>query len=969
MIFRKNKIFVDYIIGMNLDTFLHQYRVNKQSNPDAVITHTSLGSPAGSFSIPIEEKETLCELIYHQVFKRKIPCHLTEAPQPHSNIKVDLDFRFPLEKTKRFYKISHIESIVQLYNDAIKNYLDVSDDKMLAFIFERRSPYDSGKGYNKDGIHIIYPYIVCHTDIQHLIRKHVLSNCSEVLDSIESTNSYEDIIDKCIIDKNNWLMYGCCKLSTKPYSLTHVYDIDFEDLKDDYQDVKDLLLLLSIRDHPESSSVPIKSDKAYLLINDTPKIKSIKINKNVTKIGNNGGNNNDKDMVKQYSKLFSVERATNYSKWVNVGIMMKTISNDLFESWVEFSQTGTNYDESYNFQCKWNSFTVKDYKTSFKALRNYAISDNSIEFYNKFQDKDLNDLIDKSCCMTTEDVARIFEYLYKDYFKCDGKDWYYFNGSTWITKNAVEDFKKKFPIVVELIAFQMKLLSNQSIELVNKDDKVDELNKLNDKIKQMLEVTFKLRDITFKNKIVEECRTMFQDSDIASKMNSNPMLLGFDNGVYDFNKWIFRPIEANDYISFTCGYDYTDEVNASIKNDIFSFFNQVFTDSSVRDYILSTLSLTLYGQNPLEEFYLWVGVGGNGKSKITELHSKTLGGEGPNSYSSKIPIAYFTGKRTSSSSATPELDKIIHKRLVTCQESDRSDYLNTGVVKDFCGNDAIQSRGLFKSAVDVKPQHKPFYSCNKLPLLNNAGDDGGLWRRLVVIKFESLFLQNPNPNKTNEFQRDNNIHHKFDEWRQQYMLILIEYLKSFINKNSVLPRPDKINDWTNTYRRESDEIITFKADYIVRDSDSTIKIGDAYSAYMSSRRLMGHVSAKLNRNQFKDSLSYHLGQYDIKNGWTGFKLIEIEPVITENTTETSICALPITNVDDYLSQFYKIDSNGKTQSKSLMEEVIAYGITTLTNSKGIEVPINVTNWGLKLKSLYGESFKTCGLIYYGVSKK
>ena len=37
-------------------------------------------------------------------------------------------------------------------------------------------------------------------------------------------NTIEDIFDKCIIEKNNWLMYGSSKPHKEPYKITDIYN-------------------------------------------------------------------------------------------------------------------------------------------------------------------------------------------------------------------------------------------------------------------------------------------------------------------------------------------------------------------------------------------------------------------------------------------------------------------------------------------------------------------------------------------------------------------------------------------------------------------------------------------------------------------------------------------------------------------------------------------------------------------------
>ena len=43
--------------------------------------------------------------------------------------------------------------------------------------------------------------------------------------------------------------------------------------------------------------------------------------------------------------------------------------------------------------------------------------------------------------------------------------------------------------------------------------------------------------------------------------DSNYDLLGFNNGVYDLINHEFRPYKYDDYMTMTCGYDYSDKID------------------------------------------------------------------------------------------------------------------------------------------------------------------------------------------------------------------------------------------------------------------------------------------------------------------------------------------------------------------------------------------------------------------------
>jgi hypothetical protein len=108
--------------------------------------------------------------------------------------------------------------------------LDVDDHQLETYVFERNFPYKD-RNYTKDGIHLMWPQLICEVEIQHLIRNHVIENGRDLFSSFECCNQIEDIVDRSVISTNNWLMYGCSKPNLKPYSLTHVYN-GFLDLSD-----------------------------------------------------------------------------------------------------------------------------------------------------------------------------------------------------------------------------------------------------------------------------------------------------------------------------------------------------------------------------------------------------------------------------------------------------------------------------------------------------------------------------------------------------------------------------------------------------------------------------------------------------------------------------------------------------------------------------------------------------------------
>ena len=895
---------------MDLDTFLHQFRIvgkshaenkngngNENGNENGTehknrneITHTSIGNPKGSFSIPFEEKETLCELIYQQVFKRKIPVHLTEAPQPHTNIKIDLDFKFPIEENRRHYTLKHIKGIVEKYNDAIRNYMDVPDEKMLAFVFERDSPYKSDKGQVKDGIHVIYPYIICHTKIQHLIRKHVLKYCDSILAEIESTNTYENIIDACIIDKNNWLMYGCSKLRIKPYTLTHVFDAKNNDLDlktNGYSNSKELIMLLSIRDHSESESIPIREEYLHLITNDSaPIINEADIKKTLSKIKtshkttqNYENKNVDLDNVKELIKMLSSDRAEDYASWIEVGLCLHNISPSLLSEWIEFSRKSEKGKLCKIFEDSWaNMKSMEVGGIGIGSLHLWARLD-SPEDYLRYKQNSISVEIIKSTSMSTYDTAIVVHKLYQHQFVCtsqkDKGKWYEFKNHRWHHVDAGYSLQNKFS--KEVIDEYLKLIKYYSESAYELEGDARE-NQM-DKLTQLLEVTHKLRDITFKKKIMEECKILFYDSTFENRLDSNPDLICFENGVYDLVHHKFRDGCPEDCVSMTAGIDYeTFESTDQVVIDIFSFLAQVFPDREIREYVITMLGSIMEGRNPQEQFYIWTGVGGNGKSKLLELFEMCAG-----KYAAKVPVTVFTQKKAASNAATPEIARLRGVRCTSSQETEETEKFNIAVVKEWSGNDNILARPLFGDCFEFKPQFKQIFCCNDKPIL--PPDDIGIWRRIVVVDFPSRFVENPDPNNPYEFKRDYRLAEKFQSWRSAFMWIILQFYKN-VYKKVGLKEPKSIIEAKEEYRSSNDEMSEFKREYIVKDENSSIKLKESYKVYQDwFKEVNGNSRKPAIQTLYKTAMERKLGKYNITRGWVGWKLIDKSSESTEIVIE------------------------------------------------------------------------------------
>ena len=155
------------------------------------LTHTAMpGKHKGSsYTIPKEKMIDFFDVYEEQVFDKKIPTHINELPDPNrkSPFKVDFDFRYKQESTKgkpeRRYNIIMISTIIQMFYEVFKDWLvcPIGEDQTQCFVFERKNAkfLNKEEGLVKDGIHLVWPHLVCPFSFQLKVRSEMLKKLND----------------------------------------------------------------------------------------------------------------------------------------------------------------------------------------------------------------------------------------------------------------------------------------------------------------------------------------------------------------------------------------------------------------------------------------------------------------------------------------------------------------------------------------------------------------------------------------------------------------------------------------------------------------------------------------------------------------------------------------------------------------------------------------------------------------------
>ena len=530
----------------------------------------------------------------------------------------------------------------------------------------------------------------------------------------------------------------------------------------------------------------------------------------------NASNNFELKEIHMYTMILPSTYYDPYDKWIRVGWALKNTDDKMFITWVAFSAMSSKFDygkipEMFEM---WNRFSENnDEGLTKRSIHYWAKTENSKEYHNILSNT-VDHFVTESIKHPTDwDFAKVLHQLYKHHSACVSikKDlWYKYVNHRWVEDESGNLLRSEISTSLHNIylAKQLKLIELNNSGTVDVNSKEHSANNaLGSKIGDICD---SLRKRAVKDNIMREARELFYDQDFLNKIDDNPKLLGFENGVIDFSTKTFRHGQPDDYISKSTGIDYVKldkKKHAEHIGFIETFFSQLFPIKERRDYMWDHCASMLIGENKDQSFNIYNGVGRNGKSMLIKLLEYSLG-----SYKETVPISIITQKRNSVGSTSSEIVLLKGARLAVMQESSKGERLNEGVMKEITGGDPLQGRALYKDCITFIPQFKFVAMTNNL--LNVGSNDDGTWRRICVVKFESKFCPKKEfeKGKPHQYEIDKSLSEKLKVWAPVFMSMLVE--RAYIT-NGLVEKCDDVMASSGKYRKSQDCFTQFAEDKIV----------------------------------------------------------------------------------------------------------------------------------------------------------
>jgi len=824
-------------------------------------THVSMSHPKGKFRLGRKDYDTLFELLKA---RKRGDERLGVAESPvgeYLPILVDVDLKVKesslsyddddkIPEMRCLYTEEQIQELVEVYQRVLKDICgDNVDDEKLKVVLLEKPMYRQivgGVSYIKNGFHLHFPFLFLDKKYirVHLIpRVHAWLSDRGLFDDIGLTNSI-DIIDKSVI-VNPWLMYGCTKEGDdmKPYKVSGVYtstrsfitftaafsssvvfnsDEDEVDLSADNAE-DHIARILSIRPNhrPISEIRPNLAPPAYLK-DDIPETVDL------SNAHSDMFSNPVKDLAeaRETMQFLASHRAETYSDWMKVGWICMNISGgsrEGFELWNDFSKQSVKYDEG---ECldKWNNSMVRRLKPGLGSLIYFAKTDNPEGYAAWRKTKNENRVMDAiQTGGTHNDLARMMFSMFRTKFRCSSvssKTWYQFIDHAWQAMEEGTYLRAKISDPEDgLVGCFMKAIEKQRTVLASESDEA--AKKMHEhRIKELYKINLNLKDSAYKNKVMRECMEVFYDSKFPGLLNTNKMLVAFENGVYDLNENVFRDGMPEDYISIKMptAYRHFNRADDAVKH-VERFLMQVFPDPSVRKYFLDVYCEIFEGGNRRKIMLMWTGDGDNAKSVTQSLLEKLLG-----PLAIKFETTLLSGAKTKMGNAAPEMARAKPPvRHATMDEPDGDEKLNCGKMKMLTGGDSYWARDLYAKGADVMeitPMFTLTMLCNNLPQWRHA--DKAAWNRIRVIPFESNFVgpEISCPDsfeeqlKMKRFPVDRSFNDKVPGMLEALAWYLLQHRAGWPDDNGnrtefPSPAPEKVRRATIEYERKNDAVRQF----------------------------------------------------------------------------------------------------------------------------------------------------------------
>lgn len=531
------------------------------------------------------------------------------------------------------------------------------------------------------------------------------------------------------------------------------------------------------------------------------------------------------DSIIRSGLLTQYAQSGRYADWMRIGWAIKNEFDDK-TLWHQFSSLGGSaYDQD---QC--NDVWEKMQKTGevgFGTIIHYAkqTNENAVkQIYTELKEQNIYEKAPLKEGADDRKLAMFFHLVFPNKIITVREQTYVFNGIHWVKTD------KKYGQVQRLVSFEfvdeINAFYNYSTKkytyMLSKETDEERRKILQDRIKHFdktkSDIVTRLLSQSKRQDIVKEIVLLScSEKNDQIEFDQKPHLFAFQNCVFDLRTQQRITPNPSDYIHLTTGYDYDENYDISLVEELETVLRGIHPDPEVYSYFLTVMATTLTGDH-LPYFVVLTGKGGNGKGVVMKLIHKTLG-----KYSYVLPSDVLTSDIKSG--PNPAIANLNGCRLARTSEPKKNTLLRFDTVKTLTGENEISARTCNSNDTRCMLNCLLVLEVNELGGFDEAGD--AVYRRVRSIPFVTSAVSKQDYEEAEDKTNLNIVNTALDsdEWRekykQAYFHILLKYLPSFYsNGKDFPPMPKACQDKTDEHLALGDDIHLWIDTLLVQDDEN-----------------------------------------------------------------------------------------------------------------------------------------------------
>jgi len=428
----------------------------------------------------------------------------------------------------------------------------------------------------------------------------------------------------------------------------------------------------------------------------------------------------------------------------------------------------------------------------------------------------------------------------------------------------------------------------------------------------------KIRNKSSRQSIVDDIKQKLVDDEFAEKLDKDPYLLGFNNGLLDLRTFEFRKAKKGEYVNMSCGYDWfygdiPEEVMEASKF-MYGIISDMFHNVNDCDEVLKILSRCLKGEGNLDEIALFFkGTGGNGKSLLMKIMAVVMG-----EYFQ--PLTYNVFINESKDNRSQDLADCYLKRFIEVQEPSAEFTFKSDIFKRYTGGDEVTTKGNYHKGKSLRFIFGCLHFCsNHYITFDKETKEDCLKRRIVGCFLPKKFFKKDDPEydpkNPNHRIRDETLKKRLDNevlLKQGMMVLMLKYYKLYLEHGIKIT--DNMKKATDEYFSNMSDGATLFNTMIEKTGNSSDKIILSDKAGYGLRELFlaENNTENFSTTKFNKFIKKEFGDSSVGVGMLGYNADEWKKVIVDKQKKVSKSKgrvlIGYRYKEEYLKKYFDDDS-------------------------------------------------------------